>query len=223
MVGKIIFKIIVPVLLVPVCWALSVSLYEALSSVGGLSDAAKAFSLGAVLYMLAHIIFTIPTKPYVFGHELMHAMATWASGGKVKAFKVSSKGGAVATDKSNIFISLAPYIVPIYTIAAVLLFFIFSLFWDVSAFKGTFVLLVGFTFAFHIVSTIEALKVKQSDLVKSGYLLSIVLIYLFNISIAALAVSFLFAEFPLRDLFEGAYFRSLDIYEGIFRQLFMRG
>src|SRR3977135_2329591 len=81
------------------------------------------FFAGVFSYFAFQWAFFRPIRTYVFGHELTHAIATWMSGGKVKHFHVSKKGGHVKVSKSNAFIALAPYIIPLYSLLALALIF----------------------------------------------------------------------------------------------------
>ena len=63
-------------------------------------------------------------RTYVFGHELTHALASLAMGGDVLSFKVSKRGGSVSMTKTNFFVALAPYCIPIYTLFIFLLRFL---------------------------------------------------------------------------------------------------
>src|SRR5438876_12395582 len=78
---------------------------------------------GVLVYVVFEGIFSRPMRTYVFGHELTHALASIAFGGQIHAFKVSEKGGSVSLSKTNFFVALAPYCIPIYT------FFVFLIYW----------------------------------------------------------------------------------------------
>lgn len=151
---------------------------------------------------------------------MTHALAAFISFGKVKGFKVSKKGGAVKTDKSNVFISLAPYFFPTYTLIVMLAWFVIGKFWQIGDWIYVFSFGVGFTLAFHFVMTVEFLKTKQPDMIKSGYLFSIALIYLINITIAAAILSFMFSDFSFKGYFENTYVCGKEAYEWLFRQFF---
>ncbi len=47
--------------------------------------------VGVGTYFLFEILFNKPMRTYVFGHELTHALAALAMGGKVHSFHVSKK------------------------------------------------------------------------------------------------------------------------------------
>lgn len=215
-----IFRFIIAVLSAPFLIAASYSIYNEIGKIYSLDSNQQFFILGAVVYLIIHTILFKPNVVYIFGHELTHALAAFISFGKVKSFKVSKKGGEVKTTKSNLFISLAPYFFPTYTIIVILLWITAKQFWDIRDFISLFLFAVGLTLTFHFVMTVEFLKTKQPDLIKSGYLFSIALIYFINISMAALILNFVFTDFSFKAYINNAYIAGKDMYAWLFRQMF---
>ena len=97
-------KNVVAVLLLPVC----VGAAQALTRLVGRSGHAEFFWVmalaGAACWTVVYLMMPKPMWIYVFGHELTHALWTWVFGGRVKRFKVTSKGGHVIIDKNNFVI-----------------------------------------------------------------------------------------------------------------------
>ena len=167
-----------------------------------------------------HLFLFKPAYLYTLGHEITHVLATWLCGGGVKSFNVSEKGGQVQTTKSNAFINLSPYFVPTYTIILSILYFIIPLFVKIENLSGIYFFLAGFTLALHLVFTADVLKVKQPDVVNTGYLFSLVMIYIINILLIAFVLSLLFKNISFEEFFYSAYNSSKNIYVGVFKQLF---
>jgi hypothetical protein len=155
----------------------------------------------------------------VLGHEAVHAGMAWIFGGKIKSFKVSSNGGSVGTDKTNFIIELAPYFFPIYTMLITLAYYVFSHSYPISG-SNVFLFLIGFTLAFHIIATIEIMKVKQPDIVKSGYMFSISFVYIVNIIVMAAIFGLAFPGFETKRFFIDFLEFSKYIYVAVVRQLF---
>jgi len=164
------------------------------------SRAFRWFVVGAVCWVaLFPLLRGICMIAYVFGHEMTHILAARLSGAKVFDWEVSWTGGWVDTDRSNTFISLSPYFVPLYTLLIVLVFSAMGPFIDlqqpVAPFgqEGWLVIhplkamygLVGLTWAFHVTYTLYTLKDAQSDLLRNGEFFSVLLILLLNTLVAA--------------------------------------
>ena len=216
-----ILRFLVSLLLIPACIAITASFYKEVVAIKVISDSGLVFILGALAYSLLHLLLFKLDFLYVLGHELMHAVTTLFSGGKVMNIKVSSEGGSVQTTTPNFFVILAPYLIPVHTVFVAILYFILSFFMDVSKYSTQFIFLIGFTLMFHLAYTAQSIKEKQSDLMKTGYLFSISFIYIVNIVIVFSIVSLLFKEASFFDFLSGFYERSKEFYYSFWRQLFL--
>jgi hypothetical protein len=145
------------------------------------------FALGAVLWTLAFFggvwVFgePRPVRVYVFGHELTHAIWVWAMGGRVSKFKVGREGGFILTDTHNVWIALAPYFYPLYSIVVIALYGGVSLVYDVTLYTPVLFGFIGLTWAFHMSFTFWMIPKGQSDLTQFGTFYSLVIIYLMNL------------------------------------------
>lgn len=131
---------------------------------------------------------------YVASHELTHALAALFSGVRVRKISVKRQSGYVLLDSTNAFISLAPYFIPFYTLAAAAAYWLAGRFWDAAPLRPWFLAVAGYTLAFHLLHTAEILAGPvQSDLRKAGGpVFSIPLLILLNCLGVALAVRLLF-------------------------------
>lgn len=147
---------------------------------------------------------------YVLGHELTHAAAAWSVGAQVRGFHVGAQGGHVDLSRSNAFIALAPYCVPLYTLAVILGYRLLCFWRPSSHHPGIFLLLTGATLAFHLLLTFEALwDHRQPDLkAAGGTVFSLALIGLAN---AALIVLLLKALFPAHVDAGASLFRAAEL------------
>ncbi len=216
---KLFIKLIAGVLSIPIAVGVTVAFYKNLLMVSSLSSSLSFFLWGIASYTVLHLLFYKPTYLYVLGHEAVHAGISWIFGGKIKSFKVSEKGGSVGTDKSNVVIELSPYFVPIYAIIITLIYFVVASSYRING--SVFIFLIGFTLAFHMISTIEVMKIRQPDIVKSGYFFSIIVVYSLNIIVIALMFSLMFPEFSAKQFFVASWHMSRDAYIGVCKQLFM--
>lgn len=140
--------------------------------------------------ILAFTIFAAllwrPLMPYLFAHELVHALATWLCLGRVSNLRVSATGGQVTTSKSNTFIRLAPYFIPLYTLLAAGIFLALDAWWrPLGDYRWILAGVLGFTLAYHVAYTVWSLRRDQPDLRPDGWLFSIVVIYLGNLAVIA--------------------------------------
>lgn len=215
---KLILKFFAGVLSVPAAFAVTTAFYGNLRLVKELSGRLDLFLWGIASYVILHLLLYKPTYLYVLGHEAVHAGMAWVFGGKIKSFKVSEDGGSVATDRSNVVIELSPYFVPIYAIIISVIYFIVSASYNIDS--SLFMFLIGFALALHMVSTIEVLKIRQPDIVKSGYLFSIVMVYILNIVVISAIFSLLFPAFTLKGFFLDSWRVVRQVYAAVVRQLF---
>ncbi len=216
-----VIKVLIGIALLPLILAVSFAFAGQLNQIQQLSGSPGYFLKGVVIYLIMHLTLYKPNYFYVFGHELAHSLAALICGGQVRSFRFSARGGGVLTTKSNFFIALFPYFFPAYTILCWLVYFVSSLFRDVSKFVPHFLFLIGFTLALHLVMTIDSLKVKQSDILRTGYLFSISLIYILNILLVSLILSLVFKDFSFAGFARLSWERTGNIYYAVYQYLFL--
>ncbi len=184
-------KLAAGVLLLPACVGAAQALWLVLQASGKADTIWVATLSGAACWLVIYLLLPKPMWVYVFGHELTHALWTWAMGGRVTRFKASSDGGHVIVSKNNFLIALAPYFFPLYAVLVVAVFVGGELLWAWHKYAVWFHLLLGAAYAFHITLTWHILKGNQSDIADQGYLFSAVVIFLGNISVLLLGVPLL--------------------------------
>jgi len=141
---------------------------------------------------------------YVLGHELTHVLFVVIFRGKVTDFHVSTAGGFITTDKTNLIIALSPYFMPFWAVVCALLYGILKWcmtvepVWDL-VFYGV----MGVSWTFHMVWTLWMIPRDQPDLKENGTFLSLVVIFLANllVLVGLLCVA---AQSPAQDLREFA-------------------
>ena len=192
-------KLVIGILLLPVCLGAA----SALSRVAGAAGNAQTFWValigGAACWLVVFLLLPKPMWIYVFGHELTHALWTWACAGKVKKFKVTSQGGHVVITKTNFLIALAPYFFPLYAVLVILVYVIGHLIWNWQAHVVWFHFLLGAAYSFHLTLTWHILQTRQSDITSQGYVFSGVVIWLGNIIVLLVGIPLLTARVRLLD------------------------
>lgn len=212
--------------LVPVCIGMTLGAREFFAgSWGRLAGARHLFNwflYGAGSFALLAMLMWRPVVVYVFGHELMHALATWMCLGKVSKFGASANGGQVASSKSNTLIRLAPYCVPLYALLVGGAYLLVSRWWRPLGGQVHWVVFaLGFFYAFHVGFTLWSLRRDQPDLKPDGWVFSLVVIYLANMAIFALMMGFVLggnaqAAWPaLRETSVLGWHHGVEIYRNI--------
>jgi len=214
------FKIILALLFIPVAVASTKAALQALANVSVLNVNFYLIAGGFFAYPIFHIVFFKPMYIYAWGHEIVHVLATWLCAGRVTSFHISSSGGSVTTTKTNLFIRLSPYFVPIHAIFLFILYRVLSGFYDMPRFFNEFIFLIGFVMSFHIIMTIEVMKMRQPDIIKTGYFFSVLFIYAANIFVAVLVLSFIFGDVSFAAFAKKTFVLSKDSYINIFGKLF---
>lgn len=195
-------KLLLALVLIPVCLLASVSFIDLLfrATVKGnfwREEGFWFFLVGCLFWISLGWLRIRPRLPYVFAHEFTHLLTAKLSGGKIHDWEVGEHGGYVETDKTSAFITLSPYLLPLYTLIVFALYGLTALFADlhqphewhlfswILSFKWAWVfyLLAGATWCFHLTFTIDILRTEQSDLLHNGEFFSIVVIFLGNLAI----------------------------------------
>ena len=119
---------------------------------------------------------------YVLGHEVTHAVFVWVFRGKVMNIHVSSQGGHITTNKTNLMIALSPYFVPFWAVVCGLVYAPLHLLTELPRFCDlAFYGITGVTWTFHMMWTLSMIRRDQPDLKENGIFLSLVVIFLANL------------------------------------------
>lgn len=147
---------------------------------------------GAVAYFLIRKIpFVSRNEQWLqtFSHELSHAIVGMMFFQKIHSFHVEENQGVVwrsGKPVGSMFISLAPYCLPLFTYVFLLLRIIGD-----NKMLYVFDLFIGFTLAFHIVCFYKQTRPYQTDIQQQGYVrafLFIVVVWFFNATIILLSI-----------------------------------
>jgi len=179
-------KFIFAIFLLPICGVVTQTFFTAFARAAVTQQlwAGEEFwfsSLGALLWLIAFFGLPRPIVIYVFGHEFTHALWVLLMGGRVSRFRVGRDGGHVVTNRNNFWIALAPYFFPIYSILAIGIYGLLSLFLNVQPYGRLLYAVIGATWAFHFTFTCWMIPKNQTDLSDQGTFFSLVMIYLMNL------------------------------------------
>lgn len=150
------------------------------------------FMAGFALCPVVQVILFRTMTFYVLGHELTHSVAAVLCGARVKKMKVSASGGHVILDKSNAFVALAPYFIPLYAVLFLAVVRLASLWTPVPGWLTAAGL--GYFLSFHCCMTALTLwEEHQTDLDQAGgAFCSLAWILLANSVVVVLSIKLLY-------------------------------
>lgn len=151
----------------------------------------KWFFCGICIYLFMAFTFFSPARNIsrVFTHELTHAIVGTMFFRKIVSFNATVSSGVIFHSKGavgDLFISLAPYCLPVYTFAFLLLRLL-----GAESAMFVFDILIGLTLAFHTHCFALETRPRQTDIKKSGYIRSAMFIpaaWALNLSIILLSI-----------------------------------
>ncbi len=189
-------KFLLALVLLPTAVLTFAETVRILLSVLGRLDMAVSFIMGILIYAGIHYGYYNFSRPYVFAHEMTHALAALLCGCRIKDVSVGQESGYVKMDRCNAFVVLAPYFVPAYVVLAAGIYLIADLFVNLQPYRQVFLFVIGFFTAFHFVQTFKTLfEADQPDLkLAGGKVFSVVMITLANLVVLALVLKALFPE-----------------------------
>ncbi len=180
-------RLLLGLALLPMCWGVSRAFLDAIVVAAGASGwmSVEALSLlgGIAAFAMAWVALSHPVRMYVLGHELTHALWGLLFGARPSDVRVSASGGSVRLTKSNMLITLAPYFFPFYTFLVIVVALITYAFFRPLPYLPLWLFLVGFTWAFHVLFTLETLGQRQPDVKLYGRIFSWTFIFLVNVGI----------------------------------------
>ena len=179
-------RLLTGIALLPACWGLLRALFDAVvASAGesGMSVEALALLGGIAAFALAWMALSHPVKTYVLGHELTHALWGLLFGAVPSDLRVGKGGGSVRLTKSNMLITLAPYFFPFYTFVVIVCALVTFAFLRPLPCLPLWMFLIGFTWAFHVLFTLETLGQRQPDVKLYGRIFSWTFILIVNVLI----------------------------------------
>lgn len=161
------------------------AVHEAASLPGG--HICIAFAISFIVGIFIFKKYKFPAV-YVFGHEMTHYLTAKLFLKKTGRIRLGSKSGSVEVMGSNIWIVLAPYIVPFYTIAAVSIYGLAICFYKSQWLDMVLACITAVGYAYHVMLTLHVLHLNQTDLLEYGPFFSIAVIFAGNMMLVLLSV-----------------------------------
>ncbi len=221
---KILLRFSFGILLLLPCVALTLHIWNQLGD-GNLflsiweNPLSLSFLAGVAFCLIFHIfgfMRALFLPVYVFGHEVTHAIFVFFCYGKVSGFKADVNGGYIIANRSNILVSLSPYIFPFWTLVVGLLFLISGTLFDITPYLTFYSILFGATWAFNLAWTIFMIPLGQSDLKNNGTFLSLIVIFLSNALMLSLLLKCANVNLSFAQWFYSLLNKHMDVLEWLY-------
>ena len=213
-------RMLVGISLLPLCWACCRSLVDALVVAAGgdtmFSVESCSLLIGMVVFVFCWMTISHPVRTYVLGHELTHALWGLLFGARPSDVRVSGSGGSVKLTKSNFLITLAPYFFPFYTFLVVVVALITYAFLRPLPFLPLWLFAIGFTWAFHVLFTLETLSQRQPDVKLYGRIFSWSIILIFNLALVMVWLASM-TQLTFDQLWASLSERAVSAYLGVWQ------
>ncbi len=118
---------------------------------------------------------------HTFEHEWTHGLCCILFGGEVRSMSIVPSGGMVELSRSNLFVKLSPYCIPLLGLCVLVLTFLLQTRW-----RPLGILFSGFFVSNYLFNAFSALS-RQPDINQTGRLLVYPLIFAANVMSLALA------------------------------------
>jgi hypothetical protein len=215
-------RLLIGIFLLPACWAVAWVFFDALLASAGASGWISAESIavigGLVAFSLCWMLVPRPVKAYVLAHELTHAIWGLCFGARPSDLRVGEVGGSVRLTKTNLLITLAPYFFPFYTFVVIVAALVSYAFFRPLPFLPLWMFMIGFTWAFHVLFTMETLSRRQPDITAYGRLFSWVFIFIANVAIVLVWLAVM-TPLTFAQLFSFLAKRLVSVYSDIWSLL----
>ena len=219
-------RMLVGVVLLPLCWASCRSLVDGLVVAAGRDNmlSVESCSLlgGMAAFVFCWMTLSHPVRTYVLGHELTHALWGLLFGARPSDVKVSESGGSVRLTKSNVVITLAPYFFPFYTFLVIVAALVTYAFLRPLPCLPLWLFAIGFTWAFHVLFTLETLSQRQPDVKLYGRIFSWTVILIVNLALVLVWLVCM-TPFTFAQLWSSLSERTVSAYLGVACSFFDAG
>lgn len=220
-----IVKFLIGIVLAPTALFAVFAFFQGIYSIAKSYHITLFFVIGLLVYVLVHKFIYNFSRPYVFAHEITHAISAMCCGYKAQNLQVGEDSGQVKVSGTNTFVFLAPYCLPLYAVLILLGYFFWHLLSPDTAFKykDVFLFLFGFFIMFHLMHTFKTLQeTEQSDVIKAGgSVFSYAVIILSNVLIIFGLLEICFPGIlPLFTLFKQVISNTLYFWQKIFSWLY---
>lgn len=119
-------------------------------------------------------------------------------------------------------LKFAPYLLPVYTLVLFIIYALAAVIFKPAEIINYFVFLLGFSISLHLVFSAKSIRAKQGDFLKANYIFGFSFVYLVNLTLLSLGLSFIFSDFSFIDFSRGSFDIAKDIFYAVFKQFFFK-
>ncbi len=192
-----VIKVLLAVLILPFVYSSVVSFLNEFVQID--KSLQQIFWNGTVTFLVIYLFIWEPTVIYNRGHKLLEIVFSF--------FKP--------------MVNVAPFLLPIYTILFFIIYGLSSI-WIKDSWLIEYVLfLIGFSSILHLVFSAKTIRSKKGDFLKANYIFGFSFIFILNVSLLALGLSFIFNKFSFVNFCSTSFDTAKDIFYAVFKQLFL--
>jgi len=162
-------------------------------------DLQTVFWNGVICFLVVYLFIWEPAVIYNKGHKLLGIVFSF--------FKP--------------MVSVAPFLLPIYTIIFLFIYGFLSL-WIGSSWLIEYTLfLIGVASILHLVFSAKTIRTKKGDFLKGNYIFGFSFILILNLALLAFGLSLIFKEFSFVNFCNVSFDIAKSIFRSVFKQLFL--
>ncbi len=162
-------------------------------------DLQGVFWNGVICFLVVYLSIWEPAVIYNKGHKLLEIVFSF--------FKP--------------MVSVAPFLLPIYTILFLFIYGLLSLGIGSSWLIEYTLFLIGFTTILHLVFSAKTIRAKKGDFLKGNYIFGFSFIFILNLTLLAFGFSLIFKEFSFVNFCNVSFGIAKSIFRAVFKQLFI--
>ena len=192
-----VIKVILAVFILPVVYSSIVSfLNEFVQIDKGLQ---QFFYDGIITFLAIYLFIWEPAALYNKGHKLLEFMFSF--------FKP--------------LVNVAPFLLPLYTILIFIIYGLLSIGIKSAQLLEYSLFAIGFSTILHLVFAAKTIRSKKGDFLKANYIFGFSFIFILNLTLLALGLSFIFGGFSFVDFCSTSFNIVKGIFYSVFKQLFL--
>lgn len=192
-----VIKFVLGIMFLPLVFSTVSSFLNEFSSIN--KDLQGIFWNGVICFLAVYLFIWEPTVIYNKGHKLLGIVFSF--------FKP--------------MVSVAPFLLPIYTIVFLFIYGLLSL-WIRSGWLIEYTLfLVGFATILHLTFSAKTIRTKKGDFLKGNYIFGFSFILILNLALLAFGFSLIFKEFSFVNFCNVSFDIAKSIFRTVFKQLFI--